>query len=185
MTLGDELAGWPAVTAGQEPAESQRVKSAWLSAAFSETGNTALHRYFRYHRKRLQLLVEQSPAGDPMIRSGLTELLGFLETYFTDFLDELPPVSNGSNSGKKLPLKLSVAQLACLLRLFYEEGMYPAAGIAEVIRFTAAHYQTKRQEQVSTGSLSKEYYGTSQATAASCLELLEKMIRQLRKNFFP
>lgn len=168
MELGDELAGKPLTAKRQE-----QIRSAWLNVAFSEHSNALLHRYFRYHYQRARSLGEAA--------AGLT---GFLETYFPDFLEELPPAAAEQPVGK-LAVDLSVAQLACLLRLLYDEGVYPATGISELLRFTAAHHQSKRREQISAGSLNKEYYGTTQVTAATCRDLLERLIKRLNKHFFP
>ncbi|MDB5145970.1 MAG: hypothetical protein JWQ66_4685 [Mucilaginibacter sp.] len=86
---------------------------------------------------------------------------------------------------EKLPLHLSVAHIACLTRLFYEEGCFGNVSVTDLLKFTARHYRSKRQQQISTGSLSKEYYGINQVPAAVVRDLLQKMIARINKHYFP
>jgi len=86
---------------------------------------------------------------------------------------------------EKLSLNLSVAHLACITRLFFEENLYNAAALTAIFKFIAGHYQTKRQTRISTGSLSKEYYSISQVTAAVVRDKLLKMVSRLNREYFP
>ena len=86
---------------------------------------------------------------------------------------------------EKLSLNLSVAHLACLTRLFFEENLFNNARLTGIFKFIACHYSTKRQTDISTGSLSKEYYSTSQVTAAVVRGILLKMVARINRNFFP
>jgi hypothetical protein len=54
-----------------------------------------------------------------------------------------------------------------------------------VFKFFSRNFETKRQKSVSAGSLSKEYYSTSQVTAAVVRDMLQKMIARIDRNFFP
>lgn len=86
---------------------------------------------------------------------------------------------------EKLPVNLSVARLACLTRLLYEENFYATPSVTDILKFTARHFRSLRQQQISQGSLTKEYYGVTQVTAASILDLLERMIARINKQYFP
>ena len=86
---------------------------------------------------------------------------------------------------EKLSLNLSVAHLACITRLFFEENIYNTPALTGVFKFIAGHYQTKRQTRISTGSLSKEYYSISQVTAAVVRDKLLKMVSRLNREYFP
>ncbi|MXV50361.1 hypothetical protein GS399_05200 [Pedobacter sp. HMF7647] len=101
-------------------------------------------------------------------------------------------ISNQLPQGAVLPAKidkaalnLSVAQLACLLRMMVEEQVFLSDNVSELFRFIAAHYRSKRQEHISAGSLSKEFYGISQVTAANVLGLLQRMSSRINKHYFP
>jgi len=85
----------------------------------------------------------------------------------------------------KLALNLSVAHLACLLKLFFEENLLNTSSLSDIFRFISRHYRTKRQEIISPGSLSKEFYSTSQVTAAVVRDMLLKMVARINHNFFP
>lgn len=86
---------------------------------------------------------------------------------------------------EKLVLNLSVAQIACLVKVLYEEGIYGSVSITDILKFTVTHFRSKRQQQISNGSLSKEYYSVSQVTAAVVKDILTKMIQRINKNYFP
>ncbi|OOQ59988.1 hypothetical protein [Mucilaginibacter pedocola] len=85
----------------------------------------------------------------------------------------------------KLPLNLSVAHLAYLARLFQEEGLLGNTPLNTIFKFLSANYTTKRQPAISPGSLSKEYYSTSQQSAARVRGLLQAMLARVNRAYFP
>lgn len=85
----------------------------------------------------------------------------------------------------KLLLRLSVAQTACWIRLFYEQELFDTQNLSEIFRFYTQHYRTKRQETVSCKSLSKEFYDIDQVTAAVVRDQLLKMVARINRDFFP
>jgi hypothetical protein len=85
----------------------------------------------------------------------------------------------------KNPLNLSVAHLACLIRVLREIKLLPEEGMASVFRFVAAHFKTKQQEQISDKSLSKEFYSINQVTAAVVRGKLLEMAEWLNRSYFP
>jgi hypothetical protein len=119
---------------------------------------------------RLSLIYHPDwPALKDMIAAFLTEELRAVP--------QLPPA--------KLALDLSVAQLACLLRALYDEGVFATANLSEIFQFFAAHFRSKRQECISPGSLSKEFYSISQVTAAVMRDKFQKIISRINRSFFP
>ena len=109
-----------------------------------------------------------------------------LKTMWLSWLNEqcklapdFPPV------GPKLMLNMSVAQLGCLLRLLYDEGIFKDITLTLLFQFFTTHFSTKKQREISHGGLSKEYYGTGQVTAAGVLDKLQKIAARLNRNFFP
>jgi hypothetical protein len=85
----------------------------------------------------------------------------------------------------KLTLQLSVAQLACIIKLFYKAGLYGDTPLTDIFKFTAQHFSTKRQPAMSWQSLSKEYYGLDQVNAGRVRILLKNMITYINEHFFP
>lgn len=85
----------------------------------------------------------------------------------------------------KLPLNLSVAHLACFLKLFFEENLFKTSNLKDIFKFISCNFETKRQPVISAGSLSKEFYSTSQVTAAVVRDMLLKMVARINHNFFP
>lgn len=106
------------------------------------------------------------------------------------FQEELSIANQALNHTPSLPavkslLNLSVAHIACLLRVFRETRMLPEEGMAAVFRFVATHFKTKRQEQISDRSLSKEFYAIDQVTAAVIRGKLMEMLDWINRSYFP
>ena len=99
--------------------------------------------------------------------------------------EELAAVKAVPAVSEKLSLNLSVAHLACLTRLFFEENIYNSQALTAIFKFIAGHFQTKRQTRISTGSLSKEYYSINQVTAAVVRDKLLKMVARINHDYFP
>lgn len=111
-----------------------------------------------------------------------------LESSLSDELLFIPPSlekNTLASAEEKLIVNLSVAQIALIARLFYEEGCYGNATVTDVLKFIAAHYQSKRQEHISAASLTKEYYGVGQKTAAVIQDMLKGMAAKIAKQYFP
>jgi len=85
----------------------------------------------------------------------------------------------------KLPIQMSVAHMACIIRLLFEESVFATNNLKLIFKCFAGHYQTKRQSAISPGSVSKEFYSIDQHTAARVRDLLQKMVLRLNRNFFP
>ncbi|MDB5088032.1 MAG: hypothetical protein JWR09_2026 [Mucilaginibacter sp.] len=86
---------------------------------------------------------------------------------------------------EKLPLNLSVAHLACFLKLFFDEHLFKNSSLKDVFKFMSRNFETKRQPVISAGSLSKEFYSTGQVTAAVVRDMLQKMVARIDRSFFP
>jgi hypothetical protein len=85
----------------------------------------------------------------------------------------------------KLKLEMSVAHLACLLKLFTIEHLFGATPLTEVFEFFSANFYTKRAGARSAGGLSKEYYSITQVTAAEMKDQLLRMVHFLNREYFP
>jgi hypothetical protein len=85
----------------------------------------------------------------------------------------------------KLAVTIPVAELALLLKLLNQQGVFRTGSVREVLRFAAANFSSKRQNGFSFKNISKEYYGANQVTAARIRSLLSKMIDSLNRDFFP
>ena len=95
--------------------------------------------------------------------------------------DQIPT----ANDSLKLFLNLSVAELACLIRLFLDERKFNSQNLTAIFKFAVTHFSSKKQGNISMGSLSKEYYSVSQKTAAVVKDLLSKMVLRINKTYFP
>jgi len=110
-----------------------------------------------------------------LLENWLNELIG-QESLLTD--------NDGDQPGK-IELKLTVAQLALLIRLLYEEDVFAMKNIAALLRFFSGHFMSKKQEHISYGSMNKLYYSGDQFTGYAVRGLLLKMVAKINKMFFP
>lgn len=126
-----------------------------------------------------------SPAWPP-IRTMLETWLGD-EITMAVMQREKGPVlpAGGTGVADKMALNVSVAQLACITRLLFEENYYGLSSITDILKFTVGHFRSKRQEHISLRSISKEYYDTTQVTAAWVRDLLQRMTARINKTYFP
>lgn len=113
-----------------------------------------------------------------------------LNEYITveiDYLERLQSLSGNSPSKPldsflqsfKLKFDISVAQLACLLRIFIDTKIIQNSNVAEILRFAARFIITKRAEVVSFDSLRAKYYNIESGTRQSVRTLLTSMIQKL------
>ncbi|NCD69090.1 hypothetical protein [Mucilaginibacter agri] len=95
------------------------------------------------------------------------------------------PLSTTLPVATKMPLNLSVAHLACLICVFLETHLLPDEGFASIFRFVSTNFRTKRQDKISTKSLSKEFYTIDQVSAAVVRGKLLEMVEWLNRSYFP
>jgi hypothetical protein len=86
---------------------------------------------------------------------------------------------------EKIYLDVSVAQLACFIRLLYDEGLLGKAALTDIFRMICNNFRTKRQLTISEGSFSKEYYGISQQTASRLDGFFQRLRERIRRRYFP
>jgi len=120
------------------------------------------------------------PSIHTMIGNWLEEEMALAPTRYQGVI-----APSSTPSSEKIPLNFSVASLACLTRLLFEEGFYAMDNITDILKFTAKHFHSKKQLHISPGSLSKEYYAITQVTAANVLDLLKRMSARVTRKYFP
>jgi len=84
----------------------------------------------------------------------------------------------------KVPLTLSVAQFSMFIRICYRTGCFSLNNAAEIIRFFATNFTTKRQDAVSVKSFTKGFYSMDQTAAAVIRDFLQRMIALINKTYF-
>jgi hypothetical protein len=111
-----------------------------------------------------------------------------LEDLILPWLDGLSgPQENGPApriTVSRVPLTLSVAQFAMFIRICYRTGCFSLTNAAEIIRFFATNFTTKRQDSVSVKSFTKGFYSMDQTSAAIIRDFLQRMIALINKTFF-
>lgn len=100
-------------------------------------------------------------------------------------LSILKKQKNHESISERLPLILSVPQLALFVRLCYLEGCFQISNISNIMRFFTDHFETKKQSHISVKSFSRAFYTSEQATAAMVRDFLQRMVGVIDKTYFP
>ncbi|MEO3404928.1 hypothetical protein AAFN85_13565 [Mucilaginibacter sp. CAU 1740] len=114
-----------------------------------------------------------------------------IATMYKDWLNDyaaLLEITSGKNAEmvvQKVPLAISVKQLACLIRVFYESGMYGNTTLTAIFDHAATVFTTKRQEHISAESISNAYYELPQSSALKINRMLGKAMDFLKPYCFP
>ncbi|MBL4675685.1 MAG: hypothetical protein JKY70_05700 [Mucilaginibacter sp.] len=114
------------------------------------------------------------------------------EMMATWITEEIVRISAAAQSEASTPVSatetlgfnLSVAQLACLTKVFFKADIY-LSNITWVLNWSARYFHSKQQPHISEISFSKHYYSVSQRTASQILNLLQKMCSIIKKDYFP
>lgn len=102
----------------------------------------------------------------------------FLENEVAQLKNKLPAVIQ---SAVKINTSLSVAHLACLLRLLHEEKIFSHSNQTELLEFFASHFSTARQEQISSTSLRSKYYNIERSTSEAVKDVLFQLLNRIKK----
>lgn len=97
--------------------------------------------------------------------------------------EEAYPVRNEEAPTFKVKLNLSVAQLACWLRLCIEAGLIAMGNTSELLRFVALHCETKRAGQISAESLRIKFYDIEEGTRRAVQEKLTSLMKSAEGLF--
>ena len=160
------------------------------------------HGFCHWYREKLTREKEQLKPSDqlPVLKKQLLALKTMRVILTMSYDPELLPVNTllenwlsecikeeqlQPDRAQKIELTLTVAQLALLIRLLYEEGVFAMKNIAGLLRFFSGHFMSKKQEHISYGSMNKLYYSGDQFTGYAVKELLLKMVAKINKMFFP
>ena len=107
--------------------------------------------------------------------------------YLKDFLiEEIKKLKNQealatATTSFKVQTPLSVANLACLIRVFYEEKIFSTTNQTELLNFFASNFSTQKQEQISSTSLRSKYYNIETSSLENIKDLFFQMINRLKK----
>nr|WP_067055147.1 hypothetical protein [Mucilaginibacter sp. L294] len=85
----------------------------------------------------------------------------------------------------KLPFQLPVSHIAFLVRLLYKANVFGSVQLTEIFTFFTTHISSKRQQHLSPGAFSKDYYTKDMVTAVEVRHLLSKMISEINRDYFP
>lgn len=135
---------------------------------------------FSFSVNRMSRCHDNYGAIDDMLDSWLSEQLGIQERAMDRVaLEGHSPVKI------KIPLRLSVAQIAYVIRLLVDTDFLNEIPLVHVFQFVCDNFSSKRRELITLSNLSKEYYSVTQFTAARVLAWFEKTAAKIIRDFFP
>lgn len=136
--------------------------------------------HYRSIPLKLDLAYDHSwPAIKTMVTDWLAEQIHLSEACLNS------KTASGSLFTGKLGLTISVADIACLIRLFHDEQLFDTENLREVFKFYAQNFASKRQPAISWESLSKEYYSLNFHNTATVKKIVQHMLDNLNRGFFP
>jgi hypothetical protein len=109
-------------------------------------------------------------------------------SWLIDYRSFIEKSSNTSllvNKPSKIPLNISVKQLACMIRALYASGYYGDISLTAIFNHSAATFTTKRQLQISPDSLSNAYYDISDSSVIKINRLFAKATEYLKAYCYP
>ena len=86
-----------------------------------------------------------------------------------------------SQQEAKIQMSISVAEMACLFKLFQQAGIINNAVHMEILHIISAHFSTKKVAQISLGSLHNKYYHVEMRTTESLRRIIQHLDRELDK----
>lgn len=127
------------------------------------------------------VLVKDNPSIKELITQWILEEICFLEKKY-QLQAQLERNENFiTDTNIKIVTDLSVAQLACFIRLLVEIGAIKNRNKDEMIRFYSDFFMSKQSENVAFGSFRSKYYGINESSKEYIKEMIIKMLNELRK----
>ncbi|MGV8093214.1 MAG: hypothetical protein AB2L24_15250 [Mangrovibacterium sp.] len=87
------------------------------------------------------------------------------------------PVNSSRN--RKLKINLSVPQIACLMRILDDCGIIQHSSPRELSGFTAEHFRSKKQENISSESLRVKYYNVEESARERIRQLVVRLLEKV------
>lgn len=117
----------------------------------------------------------------------VTMLAAWMDERMALVAEQSKPEDRAVNksSTNRIYLNISVAQMGCLLRVLYEENYFGDRSLSDIFKFVAENFSSKKQEVISVGGLTKEYYSTTQVTAGKMIVQYQVLAARLKRIFFP
>lgn len=86
------------------------------------------------------------------------------------------------NSKAKLPINLSVAQMAYLMKVEKELNLFPINNVSEMTRIFCENTSSVRQENISPSSIWSKYYNVEHSTKLAVRDTIKKMLDYVNKD---
>lgn len=149
----------------------------------SETRSEMIERLSFILKKINQTQVKPAIAYNIQAPSLKTQLTGYIVEEI-DHLQriqqlghQLPDKASDVWANFKIQVSLSVAQIACLVRLLVDLRVITNTNVSELLRFISRICISKRVEVISYDSLRSKYYNVEQGTTDAVKAILTKLIK--------
>jgi hypothetical protein len=142
-----------------------------------------LYRYIKkirlYPSKKGFILYPELPTIKDQVIGWLEEEIKFLQISH-DLGKSLSSPKEIIQGEGKIHCSLSVAQLACFIRLLVEIKLITNANQTEMLRFFSEHFRTDKRESIAFESLRTKYYNIETSSAEAVKEWLFKLMNHIR-----
>jgi hypothetical protein len=154
-----------------------------MSEAETKESDECRIEYLRAYSKQVEQVLEKvrepfypALAAKRMIRDWLAKELDYLE------LINIVMETKGFKEGAKIHTSLSVPELALIIRLFKDSGIFTNPKETEILKFFAAHFTTKRNSDFSYNYLHSEYCQVNKSTKKKVYDYLMAMAQLCKET---
>ena len=115
------------------------------------------------------------------LSNAISEEIQFYEKSHSLFSEAGYPaeMSYIRNNIFKFETEMSVAQIACLARLFMESEVIKNSNIRELLNFLAKHIRSKKQDNISAESLRMKYYNIEDTTWEGVHKIISRLLTSI------
>jgi hypothetical protein len=149
-----------------EKKESGELRIEFLRACIKQVGQVL---------EKVRVPFYPALAAKRMILDGLAKELDYLE------LIRVALETKWFKEGAKIHTSLSVTELALIIRLFKDSGIFTNLNETEILKFFATHFTTKRKSGFSYNYLHSKYYQVDESTKKKVYDYLMVMTQLCKK----
>ncbi len=146
----------------------------------SYTNEEKLNGYKQYLKKLKTTTIAISYRLNPNLPSLRDQLMNWVneEVIFCEHLIETEKAMSNAHAYKRKLLKLSVPEVSLFTKLLYESKLVDGPK-TKLFSFVSNNFSTEKSKQISTESLSNNYYSVNESSKKSVRKLLKGMLFQL------
>lgn len=171
--------------AGDAQAEAVRIKEVFLSMALSHKKYSILRRYFRLHREALKTIghyIPEKPVAKKIkeIFTAANGLGNWMDDCLEQYIgtNDLQADDNPDVDEQKVITTFTMAELAVIIRLFIETGVFRVRNQKALTRFMSRNVVIRTKQIPETFS-EEHLYNAMHSPAEPAMDRMQKVLSQM------